>query len=195
MKITFYTVQTFPLRDAFKKTLRTGVMITFMFAATVASANPVKQYVAEQAAVTTETIATVSAKNILTKDIIPVEIFADSHSTLEFNTLQAYDRMVERCPQASELEPVMRFVTDGLGDIKAERVVMDCDMNNKVLNVSYRMHDNMLLSISKPLDTMDDGFVMFNVYHGRELLVSDSASIELLSQYIHNVENRIKELA
>lgn len=195
MKITFYTVQTFPLRDAFKKTLRTGVMITFMFAATVASANPVKQYVAEQADVTTETIATVPAKNILTNDIIPVEILADSHSAIEIKTILAFDRLVERCPQASELEPVMRFVTDGLGDIKAERVFMDCDMNSKVLNVSYRMHDNMLLSISKPLDTMDDGFVMFNVYHGRKLLLSDCASIELLSEYIHNVENRIKELA
>lgn len=195
MKIKFYTVQTFPMRDAFKKTLRTGIMITFMFAATVASANPVKQYVVEQAVVTTETIATVPAKNLLTNDIIPVEILADSHSAIEFKTIQAYDRMVERCPQATELEPVMHFVTEGLGNIYAERVIMDCDENNKVLNVSYKMHDNMLLSISKPLDTMDDAFVMFNVYHGRELLLSDSASIELLSEYIHNVENRIKELA
>ena len=42
---------------------------------------------------------------------------------------------------------------------------------------------------------MDDAFVMFNVYHGRDLLLSDSASIELLSEYIHDVEERIKELA
>lgn len=183
-------------RIGFMRTLRTGVMITFMFTATITKATPAEQrYIVERDIATTEKIATIPAKSTLNKDVISVEILADSYSTLGFKTMQAYDRLVERCPQATEMETVMRFVTEGIGDIDAERVVMDCDLENKVFNVSYKMNDNMLLSVSKPLETMDDAFVMFNVYHGRDLLLSDSASIELLSEYIHNVEERIKALA
>lgn len=195
MKKTLYTAQTFTMRAAFMKKLRTGAMITFMFTATIASATPVERYEVMRDNVATETIATVPAKSTQTKNSIPVEILADSYSALGFKTMQAYDRLVERCPRATEMEPVMRFVTEGIGDVDAERVVMDCDLENKVLNVSYKLHDDMLLSVSKPLETMDDAFVMFNVYHGRDLLLSDSASIELLSEYIHDVEERIKELA
>lgn len=171
-------------------------MITFLFTATLSNATPSEQrYTVERDIVTTEKIATIPAKSTLNKDVVSIEIFADSYSALGFKTTQAYNRLVERCPQATELEPVMRFVTDGIGNIDAERVVMDCDPENKVLNVSYKLHDDMLLSVSKPLETMDDAFVMFNVYHGRDLLLSDSASIELLSEYLHNVEERIKALA
>ena len=187
MKKTLYTAQTFTMRAAFMKKLRTGAMITFMFTATIASATPVERYDVMRDNVATETIATVPAKSTQTKNSIPVEILADSYSALGFKTMQAYDRLVERCPQATEMEPVMRFVTEGIGD--------DYDLENKVLNVSYKLHDDMLLSVSKPFETMDDAFVMFNVYHGRDLLLSDSASIELLSEYIYDVEERIKELA
>lgn len=196
MKKTFYTAQMLASRSSFMRTLRTGVMITFLFTATLSNATPSEQrYTVERDIVTTEKIATIPAKSTLNKDVVSIEIFADSYSALGFKTTQAYDRLVERCPQATELEPVMRFVTDGIGNIDAERVVMDCDPENKVLNVSYKLHDDMLLSVSKPLETMDDVFVMFNVYHGRDLLLSDSASIELLSEYLHNVEERIKALA
>lgn len=196
MKKYFYTAQTITLKETFMKKLRTGVMITFMFTATVAGAAPIEQrYEVERDLVTTERIATVTAKSTQTKDTIPIDILADSCSNLEYNTMQAYNCLVGRCPKATEMENVMRFVTEGIGDIDAERVVMDCDLDSKVFNVSYKLQDDMLLSISKPSDTMDDSFVMFNVYHKKELLLSDSASIELLSEYIHNVEDRIKELA
>ncbi len=194
MKKNLYTAQTFTIRASFMKKLRTGAMITFLFTATIANAAPVERYEVVRDNVASETIATVPAKSTQTNDCIPVKIMADSYSVLGFKTKQAYERLVERCPLATEVEPVMRFVTEGIGDIDAERVVMDYDSENKVLNVSYKLHDDMLLSVSKPLETKDDAFVMFNVYHGRDLLLSDSASIELLSEYIHNVEERIKEL-
>ncbi|MBO7636536.1 MAG: hypothetical protein J6S89_08150 [Paludibacteraceae bacterium] len=193
MKKTLYTAQTFSLREDFKRRLRKGVMIAFMFTATVASASSVDSYDVENNVVNTETIARIPTKSTQTNGIISVELLADSYP--EFKTVQAFDRLITRLPEALSMEPVMRFVTEGIGNIDAERVVMDCDTENEVLNVSYKLRDNMLLSISKPLETMNDQFVMFNVYHGRDLLVSDSASIELLSEYIHNVENRIKELA
>lgn len=174
--------------------LRKGVMIVFMFTATVASATHVDSYKVENNVVNTETIATIPAKSTQSNDVVSVELVADSYSSVEVKTTQAFDRLITRLPEAVPMEPVMRFVKEGMGNIAAERVVMDCDTEGQVLNVSYKLHDDILLSISKPLETMDDQFVMFNLYHGRELLVSDSASIELLSEYIHNVENRIKEL-
>lgn len=107
----------------------------------------------------------------------------------------AFKNLTARCPKAVEMTPVAEFVTKGIGEVSAERIVMDCDMIRKVLNVVYRLPGNMLLSINKPLDTMDDDFVMFNVYHFRELLVSDTARIGLLAQYVRNIENKIGEQA
>ena len=86
---------------------------------------------------------------------------------------------------------MMHFIIEGIGNVDAERITMDYDASSKVLNVAYRLQGDMLLSVSKPLDTMDDIFVMFNMYHLRELLVSDSASIGLLAEYVVNVEKRM----
>ena len=107
----------------------------------------------------------------------------------------AFYNLTARMPEAVELEAVADFITDGIGDIDVERVVMDCDRTSKVLNVAYRLPGDILLSVNKPLDTMDDAYVMFNVYHLRELLVSDTARIDLLAQYVRNVEKKIAEQA
>lgn len=195
MKKTFYTAATFPYGNTIVKKLRTGIVVTFIFTASLMGAIPIENYEARQESNTTEIVTTISAKSTLTKDIIPVTILADNHSTLMYKTECAFNRMIELHPQAIELAPVMHFVTERVGTINAERVMMDCDMGNKVLNVAYRLPGDILFSINKPLDTMDDELVMFNVYHLRELLVSDMASIDMLGQYIHNVEKKIAEQA
>ena len=194
MTKTTYTVQTFISREYFMRKLRTGVMITFLFTATVGGAASIDKYHVQKESIQTEQVVTVPAKSTISGDVVPVSIMAETQNSLMFKTMQAYDNMLERQPQAEGLEPVMRFITEGVGDINAERVSMDSNTENMVLNVSYRMPDDMLLSISKPLETMGDTFVMFNVYHKRHLLLSETTSIELLSQYIHNVEEKIREL-
>ena len=103
----------------------------------------------------------------------------------------AFDKLTARMPEAKEAEPVKHFITEGIGNVDAECVTMDYDADSKVLNVAYRLQGDMLLSVNKPLDTMDDEFVMFNMYHLRDLLVSDSSSIGLLAEYVVNVEKRM----
>ena len=195
MNKTTCTVQTLISRESFMRKLRTGVMITFLFTATVCGAAPIEHYHVQRESKQTEQVVTVPAKSTISGDVVPVSIMAETQNSLMFKTMQAYDSLVERQPQATALEPVMHFVTDGVGNINAERVSMDCDTESMVLNVAYRMPGDILMSISKPLDTLDDRLVMFNVYHRRDLLVSDRASIEMLANYIRAIESRISEQA
>ena len=87
----------------------------------------------------------------------------------------------------------MNFIVEGIGNINIEKVAVDCDLDSEILNVVYRLPDNVVLSISKPLETIDDDFVAFNLYHNRKLLVTDNANIGLLSHYINEVESNLSK--
>ena len=182
MKKITYSATSYPFDYFVKKTLRTGLVISFMFTAVQAHAITENSY---------HTQTPTEVENVIT---LPSVGTAVQTKSVDYMTEVAFQNTVKRFPAAAEMNPVMRFVAKGIGDIQVERVSVDCDATNKVLNVAYRLPDDILLSISKPLETMDDAFVMFNVYHKRQLLLSETASIDLLSQYIHNVEEKVQKL-
>lgn len=182
MKKITYSATSYPFIRFVKKTLKTGLVISFMFTA-------VEAYAATENSYHVQTPA--EMENVITLPSVGMTVETPS---IEYMTEIAFQNTIRRMPAAAEMEPVMRFVAKGIGDIQVERVSVDCDTTNRVVNVAYRLPDDILLSISKPLETMDDTFVMFNVYHKRQLLLSETASIELLSQYIHNVEEKIQKL-
>ena len=179
--MTTYNATSYPYPLLVKKTLRTGLVISFMFTAVEVHAVTDNLYQTQTPAETENLISLPSETTVISQNIKNI-------------TEAAFQNTVKRLPAAVEMEPVMRFVANNIGDIQAERVSVDCDVTNKVLNVAYRLPYDMLLSISKPLETMGDSFVMFNVYHRRQLLLSETASIELLSQYIHNVEEKVQKI-
>ena len=182
-----YSVREYIERLEIKRHLRSAVVTFMLFSVVATAAAETKSYRTEQ--MTTRTVETVMAgQNVTMNRVMPVAKTA-------FMAATAFDNLKARTPDAVEMVPVADFITEGIGDIEAERVVMDCDKVGQVLNVAYRLPGDILLSVNKPLSTMDDEFVMFSVYHHRELLVSDTASIELLAQYVRNVEKRIAEQA
>lgn len=182
-----YTVKAFTDRLEFTRHLRTAV-VTFMLMPVAAMAMPedVSYRMEENTATVVETV--MAGQSVSMNQVMTATTALGMADT-------AFNQLVARVPEALEMEPVADFITGGIGNIEAERVVMDCDKESKVLNVAYRLSGDILLSVSKPLETMDDEFVMFNVYHLRDLLVSDTARIDLLAQYVRNVESRIAEQA
>lgn len=182
--------------DTFTQRLRKSV-ITFFLSTTMAlSATAVNQYYTriEKAP---QSLITVSATERISGAKIPdgIEIFANnSYTSLDMTEL-SFKALTTRQPEAVELEPVMKFIINGIGSIDAERVSVDCDIDSKVLNIAYRLPNDILLSVSKPLITMDDNFVVFNLFHKRDLLVSKNATIDLLAKYINNIETTIHDLA
>ena len=123
-----------------------------------------------------------------------LEIFMGSTFSITDQLQTAFDELCENKPAALELKPAFCLISEGIGDIMAERASVSCDVDSKIVNVAYRMPGDMLLSVSKPLNTMDDRFVMFNLFHLRELLISDTADISFLSTYIHNAEARVAQV-
>jgi len=108
---------------------------------------------------------------------------------------EVFEELKVREPQAATMEDIFYLIRDGIGNIFAEKVSVNCDVHNNVLNVAYRLPGDMLLSVSKPSSTADDQFVMFNLFHLRKLLISDTADLSLLSRYIHNAELKAAQLA
>ena len=171
-------------RLEFTRQLKT-VVVTFMLSSvTAAGAENVKYYAKRNVIPFKETV--VGGQNATLNRVMPAV-------NTSFKAAIAFDKLTERMPEAVEMKPVATFITEGIGSIETERVSMDYDMKAKVLNVSYCLPGDLLLSINKPYDTMEDIFVMFSIYHNRRLLVSETVSIDLLAQYIRNVEKKIAE--
>lgn len=182
-----YTVREYIEQLEITRRMKTAVVTFMLFAVTAITPVGAVNYSAVENAL--PVVETVVGGQSATMSKVMTVVDAEDMS------FAAFENLTVRYPEAVEMAPVAELITRGIGEVNAERIVMDCDMGSKVLNVAYRLPGNILLSINKPLDTMDDDFVMFNVYHFRELLVSDTARIGLLAQYIHNVENKIAKQA
>lgn len=180
-----YLVQDYLQRREFTSKLKTTVVTFFLFSVMTGSSLPVDYQSTIPSQAHVESVFGDSC--ITLNKVTPYTSF----TSIQEKTSKAFDLLTKRLPDAYIMRPIARFISDGLGDIKAKRVMMDCDTKSNILNVSYRLQENILLSVSKPLNTIDDSFVMFNLYHERDLLLSECAHISLLAQYIKNVEEKI----
>lgn len=178
-----YNVKEYIKTHEFTRHIKTMIVTFMLFAVTSVGTTSQVNYTADRMSPSTVE-KKVSGHSVTLNRVMPMTKTMQMAET-------AFDKLTARMPEAIEAGPVMHFITEGLDNVDAERVTMDYDVGSKVLNVAYRLYGDMLLSVNKPLDTMDDEFVMFNMFHLRELLVSDSASIELLAEYVVNVEKRM----
>ncbi len=194
MKKPTYIVRDILHNDQLWETLRSGICIALFTFTTVVSFGQENQYYSQIEDVP-DKIITLTAKDNVSGSLIPdgIEIFANHNKTSAYMTKQSFSELVSHNSNAKKLEPVMNFIVEGIGNINIKKVTVDCDLHSEVLNVAYRLPDNVVLSISKPLETMDDDFVAFNLYHNRKLLVTDNANIGLLSHYINEVESNLSK--
>lgn len=184
--------------DVLLRSFRTSVMISlFTLSSINASAKQDNQF-RYSIEGTLEPLTVVEAKNNSSAEVIPnaIEIFANKILSTSDKTFISFANLaMKHFDETEKMMPVMRIIAKGIGEINVEKVSVNCDFESEVLNVAYRLPNDILLSISKPLSTKDDSYVMFNLFHKRDLLLSDSASVELLSGYLKKVESRIAELA
>lgn len=87
------------------------------------------------------------------------------------------------------------YMSKNFDDITHEKKTVDFDMEKQVINVAYRLPNNILLSITKPYHTLGNDEVGFNLYQIvsqiKELLIADWCLVGLLHKYIKNVEEKI----
>ena len=102
-----------------------------------------------------------------------------------------FHRLAEIDSKVNELETVVEFITNSIGDVGAKKVSVDCDTESKIVNVCYLFLNGIIVSISKPLETMDDGFVVFNAYHNRKLILTEITTIPFIKEYMSKITLKI----
>lgn len=173
--------------------------VTFSFLCVVASPiqafNQIEYSLSQQTKCVTTTIIQSDISQAPIGENSCVSLFCNNTYNVTDMLDEAFDNLVARVPSASDANETFCLIRKGLGNILAEKVSVRYDVTSKVLNVAFRLPDDMLLSVMKPLETMDDSYVMFNLYHLRELLISDTAEVNFLSQYIRNAEQKAAQIS
>lgn len=88
------------------------------------------------------------------------------------------------------------YISANLDDIEHEKKSVDFDTDSQTIFVSYRLPQNILLSVSKPYHTLGNDEIGFNLYEItdeiKELLISDWCTCDFLHKYLKNVQEKIK---
>ena len=105
---------------------------------------------------------------------------------------EAFDRL-RLGEKEEEVRSIKNFIVSGIGNIEFEKVTMDCDLSteNPVLNVSYRLPGDILLSVSNLATDFEK--VSFGVYYQRECLISDFSDLDKLREHIKNVQMKYEK--
>lgn len=89
------------------------------------------------------------------------------------------------------LVPAHQFLLEISSSIGAEKATLSCNSEYATVTHSLRLPHEFMLTLTKPMDTMDDTKVMFNLMRNRKLLISDVVKSSLLKEYIGNVINKL----
>jgi hypothetical protein len=100
----------------------------------------------------------------------------------KMNDSSFFEKLVSEVPQ--EFVQVAEFFKRHFSKIRAERYSKDFDTLHPTVNVSFLFKNGFLASVTKPVETMDDGFVAFNFYENKELLIAEIADIGLVSEFL-----------
>ena len=114
-----------------------------------------------------------------------------NESTTEEKIAQAYYQFCAKNNIGDLFDPVFHFILEGISKVSAEKVAVDGDIEEGLLNVSLKMADGAILSINKRIEYIDSPIVAFNIFKDRKLLISDIMDLNLLTNYILNVQNKI----
>ena len=88
------------------------------------------------------------------------------------------------------IKDVYAFMKRYLSSFAINKVTISADPTIGLLNVAMLLPDNVLLSISKRKESINDPYVAFNLYYKKELLISDIRDISDLNKYILTVQSK-----
>ena len=92
----------------------------------------------------------------------------------------------------TEREELEKFISDRFDDIGYVKKSVDYDEESKLMNIAYRMKSDIILSINKPYETLDDEFVMFNIFCMRKILISAMMDCKSLREYVLKCEKMLE---
>lgn len=90
-----------------------------------------------------------------------------------------------------QLAPAHKFLLEISSCVGAERATLNCNCEYKAVTHTLRLPHDFILSLTKPMDTIDDNKVMFSLMRNRKLLISDVVESSLLRDYITNVIHKL----
>lgn len=92
----------------------------------------------------------------------------------------------------TEREELEKFISDRFDDIGYVKKAVDYDEESKLMNIAYRMKSDIILSILKPYESLDDEFVMFNIFYMKELLIAAMMDCKSLREYVLKCEKMLE---
>lgn len=92
----------------------------------------------------------------------------------------------------TEREELEKFISDRFDDIGYVKKSVDYDEESKLMNIAYRMKSDIILSINKPYETLDDEYVMFNILCMNKILISAMMDCKSLREYVLKCEKMLE---
>ncbi len=92
----------------------------------------------------------------------------------------------------TEKEELEKFISDRFDDIGYVKKAVDYDEESKWMNISYRMKSDIILSIHKPYESLDDEFVMFIIFYMKKVLISAVMDCKSLREYVLKCEKKLE---
>lgn len=123
----------------------------------------------------------------------PLEVVLISNQASNIEKLDnAFEKFKDEIGEdASHLKNAFSTIRNELAAIKFDKVAVDGNPTEGIINVAFRLPDGMILSVNKRLGLQDDSQVGFNLIHNRQLLISDMLPLYMLKNYIDNVQRRL----
>lgn len=92
----------------------------------------------------------------------------------------------------TEREELEKFISDRFDDIGYVKKAVNYDEESKLMNIAYRMKSDIILSINKPYETLDDEYVMFNIFCMNKILISAMMDCKSLYEYVLKCEKMLE---
>jgi len=117
--------------------------------------------------------------------------FNDNQIALKDVALPAFLKIGGEIVNDKRVRSVYDFIINNIGYVKTSVAIFTYAKELNTLSVSMRFPNNVVLTVIKSSDTMDDNDVMVNVYHYKKFIFAGKSDISLLPQYIENVNKKL----
>lgn len=95
---------------------------------------------------------------------------------------------------ASDLQiysPIYNCLRNSLKNVSIEKISADIDSDSQSLEFVFQIGEDLLVSVSKPYETMSDNNAIVTFICQHEIVYSDLADLSTLSSHINSIEKNL----
>lgn len=90
-------------------------------------------------------------------------------------------------------DPVYNCLRESLKRISTDKVTADIDSDSQSLEFVFLIEKDLLVSVSKPLETISDNKAIVTFIYQREVIYSNLEDLSTLSSHINSIEEKLKK--